>query len=203
MQILRTHARTRCLRAKQSHFISLPLLTINRWWWPNFNGKAKTVSRISLYAFLSWDAKPLFGWVVSTDILDVRLLLFEAVLTSSNIMFFSNSHLFLSLYFVFHFKWIGENSCPGNDSREFSAFVCEIVIFVWCTQTNPIRFYMESIFSYIGWARECVFLCRSIHNSSILLCFRPIFCLTSAFSFLCLSLFLFTPQMDLAAHFER
>lgn len=120
MQILRTHARTRWLRAKQSHFISLPLLTINRWWWPNFNGKPKTVSRISLYAFLSWDAKPLFEWVVSTDILDVRLLLFEAVLTSSNIMFFSNPHLFLSLFCIpFQMNW--RKFLPG---QWFSRIFC-------------------------------------------------------------------------------
>lgn len=64
--------------------------------------------------------EPLFGWILCF-FLNIHLL-FEAILTSSNIMFISYPpnlyHRFFALFmfhFVFDFKWIGKNSCFARE----------------------------------------------------------------------------------------
>lgn len=100
------------------------------------------------------------------------------------------------IFYMFHFKWYGENSCPSNDSREFLHLYAKVE---FCGHaTNPIRFICAYI---ILDERECVFLCRSIYKSSILLWFLSIFCLTSAFFALYLSLSRFTSN-GFGTHFE-
>lgn len=158
--------------------------------WPNFNARNK--NRSHLVCIFTTRCEPLFGWVRVFSALSLPHSWRSFAITNelkyhvhASLSSRPFALLLFMFYFVFDFKWIGENSCilAFNDSREFFRICMRKCNFV-CTQSMPIRFMAcVPILTLVGLcsARMRVFLCvvQFTQCQNVFVC-AHILCLTSA-----------------------